>query len=359
MVQKPIFSKVLTISLHVCGWALMYSLPFFLMARGPLMGNKVALPPWQGTDAGALLLPMSPLWFKVETVLINTLLAIFFYANIYVFIPKILTRRGWWSYLLVVLASLLVYLGINYSYRLYFMSDGYFRPPFIVGIPNFFMLFGLSLSLRLIQDRARYEALIQEREHEKLKSELSFLRSQVSPHFMFNILNSLASLARKKSDQVESAIIQLSQLMRYSLYHTDKKVTLAQEADYLNNYIHLQKLRFGAMVNMHFHVDISRREQTIEPMLLVPFVENAFKHGVGLIQDPVIIVLLESTETRLSFTVRNKFNPAYNETKDSSSGIGLPNVRRRLDLLYRDQYTLNTYVADENWFVVELKLNVL
>jgi sensor histidine kinase YesM len=108
------------------------------------------------------------------------------------------------------------------------------------------MVFGLSLALRLMQDRSAYENLLKEREHEKLKSELSFLRSQVSPHFMFNILNSLASLARKKSNSLESAIIQLSQLMRYSLYHTDKKVSLEQEAAYIGKYIELQRMRFGS-----------------------------------------------------------------------------------------------------------------
>jgi sensor histidine kinase YesM len=207
-----------------------------------------------------------------------------------------------------------------------------------------------------MQDRADVEAKLKEQENENLKSELSFLRSQVSPHFMFNVLNNLASLARKKSDHLESAIIQLSQLMRYSLYHTDKKVTLEQEAEYLNNYIELQRLRFGTSVNMHFHVDIERRDLMIEPMLLVPFVENAFKHGVGLIEDPIIIILLEGSSYRISLTVRNKFNPDQQEVKDESSGIGMQNVKRRLDLLYKDLYSFQTYTTEDNWFIAELKI---
>jgi two-component system, LytTR family, sensor kinase len=231
-----------------------------------------------------------------------------------------------------------------------------FHPPFFIGIPNFFMVFGISLALRLMQDKSSYENVLKERENEKLKSELSFLRSQVSPHFMFNVLNSLASLARKKSDQVESAIIQLSQLMRYTLYHTDKRVSLEQEAEYIGNYINLQKMRFGTMVNMHFHVDIEQKDVLIEPMLLVPFVENAFKHGVGLIRDPIIIIILESTPSRIHYTVRNKFNPVYTNSTDPGSGIGLNNVRRRLDLLYQNQYSLETYTTEGHWFVAELKL---
>jgi sensor histidine kinase YesM len=91
-------------------------------------------------------------------------------------------------------------------------------------------------------------------------------------------------------------------------------------------------------------------------MLLIPFVENAFKHGMGMIVDPVIIIILEGTEYEINFSVRNKFNPDENETKDSSSGIGLQNVKRRLDLLYNDKYTLRIETTEGNWYVVELKL---
>jgi len=91
-------------------------------------------------------------------------------------------------------------------------------------------------------------------------------------------------------------------------------------------------------------------------MLLIPFVENAFKHGIGLIKDPIIIMRLDVTDQEINFTVRNKFNPEQNETKDSSSGIGLQNVKRRLDLLYKDLYTLRTETIEGNWYIVELRL---
>lgn len=300
---------------------------------------------------------MDPTWFKVESVLINLMLAIFFYTNMFVLVPKVLTRRGWASYLLLVLLSLGLYVAAGYLFRLNFThTDNPFGPPIFIGVPNFFMVFGLSLALRIMQDRSAFENMRKEQENEKLKSELSFLRSQVSPHFMFNVLNSLASLARKKSDQVEFAIIQLSQLMRYTLYHSDKKVTLDQEAEYISNYINLQKLRFGATMNVHFHVNMERKDLLVEPMLLIPFVENAFKHGVGLIKDPVIMVILETTEHQINFVVRNKFSSTQGDTKDPSSGIGLQNVRRRLDLLYTDLYTLEVYTTEDHWFVSELKL---
>ncbi|HEY3403286.1 MAG TPA: histidine kinase [Ohtaekwangia sp.] len=364
--KKKLVNKILIVALHVCGWALLFMLPFRFLARGnKVIFNKFndQMPPPE--ESGKMLrhamdMPFDPFWFRVETLVTNTLLAIFFYANMFILVPKVLNRKGWIPYMAWVVLGLSIYLFAGYAIRMNFMPDPHggrmIGGPLFIGIPNFLVVFGLSLALRIMQDRSALETAMKEQETERLKSELSFLRSQVSPHFMFNVLNSLASLARKKSDQVESAIIQLSQLMRYALYHTDKKVSLEQEAEYLSNYIELQRLRFGTTVNMHYHVDIERKDLQIEPMLLVPFVENAFKHGVGLIENPVIIILLEATSYQISFTVKNKFSASSNEVKDASSGIGLQNVKRRLDLLYKDLYTFNTYTTDDNWFVSELKI---
>ena len=172
---------------------------------------------------------------------------------------------------------------------------------------------------------------------------------------MFNVLNNLASLARKKSDQLEPVIIQLSHLMRYMLYDSgEKKVSLAKEIEYLESYIDLQKLRFGNDVTVAFETDITKGDMPIEPMLLIPFVENAFKHGIGIIMDPVISIQLVTDETTLHFTVKNKFSSSP-ETKDPSSGIGVQNVSRRLDLLYKDMHDLKIHSSGE-WFIVELKL---
>jgi hypothetical protein len=395
--KKTVANRVLVIVLHVCGWALLFMLPFRFLRDDPhfvvngtvqrVRGDSVGFPPpdsprfyhhrFDGGGRGLTqfeggpesisvsAVPFDTNIVRVETLLTNGLLAIFFYGNLFLLIPKILSRKGWGPYALLIALAFAAYLAAGYYFRYVFFQphpnmppDFKFQPPFFVGIPNFFMVFGISLALRLMQDKTSYETTLKERENEKLKSELSFLRSQVSPHFMFNVLNSLASLARKKSDNLESAIIQLSQLMRYTLYHTDKRVSLEQEAEYIGNYINLQKMRFGTMVNMHFHVDIEQKDVLIEPMLLVPFVENAFKHGVGLIREPIIIIILESTSNRIHFTVRNKFNPTYTGGKHPASGIGLNNVRRRLDLLYKNEYSFETYTTEGNWFVAELKLLV-
>jgi len=182
---------------------------------------------------------------------------------------------------------------------------------------------------------------------------LSLLRSQISPHFMFNVLNSLAAMARKKSEHIEEAIINLSQLMRYMLYESSiEKTTLGEELDYLNNYIDLQRLRFGTLVSIVIEKGSSDLQLPIEPMLLIPFVENAFKHGVGMVNQPEIFITISTPGQSIDFRVRNKVGDVLQE-KDHTPGIGLQNVKRRLELLYQNKFSLNTGYAD-GWFDAHL-----
>jgi LytS/YehU family sensor histidine kinase len=175
---------------------------------------------------------------------------------------------------------------------------------------------------------------------------------------MFNVLNNMVALARKKSDVLEPSLIKLSQLLRYMLYETDEdKVLLEKEVDYLQSYIDLQKQRFGKNVVIDTSWRVKESGYTIEPMLLIPFVENAFKHGTGLIMNAEIDVRLEVEQGMLLFTVRNRYNDEAGETKDKTSGIGLNNVKRRLNLLYHQNYTLAIDKKD-GWFTVNLQLKL-
>lgn len=210
----------------------------------------------------------------------------------------------------------------------------------------------------MTRDRLRADKLAKENENENLKTELSLLRSQVSPHFMFNVLNNMVSLARKKSDILEPSLIKLSSLMRYMLYETnEEKVSLEKEIDYLHSYIDLQQQRFGKKLTVNVTIDAVDGQYQIEPMLLVPFVENAFKHGTGLIEDSIIEINLSAQRNILQFTVRNKYDPLSKDIKDTSSGIGLNNVMRRLNLLYANEHTL-LITKENNWFVVSLQIKI-
>ncbi|MGY3214672.1 sensor histidine kinase [Mucilaginibacter sp. HD30] len=215
----------------------------------------------------------------------------------------------------------------------------------------------LSVCYRIIFDNRAKQQLLKERETAHLKSELTFLRSQISPHFIFNVLNNLVALARKKSDSLEPAIVSLSQLMRYMLYESDdSRVTLGKELEYIKSYISLQMLRFRDAVKTNINVDGNVDFYAIEPMLLIPFVENAFKHGTGTLETAMIDISLSVNETTrlMHFNVTNDVGPA-DDSKDSSSGIGIANVRRRLAILYPDKHEL-TISNTPDKFMVDLTI---
>lgn len=356
MAAARLVNRSLVVLVHVAGWATFLIFPFFNTPRfvGGPRSPEERLP----FDPDAADIDMASLnSIRIPTLVLNLMILCFFYFNMYFLIPKVLIKQGWKLYALCVIAGFFTIYGIHLVLPELF-DLGLHRQPLSFSIFSFLTAFALSTSLRLTSDRMKFEQQHKERENENLKSELSFLRSQVSPHFMFNVLNSLTSLARKKSDQLESAIIQLSQLLRYMLYESgDAKVTLETEADYLKTYIDLQKLRFGVDVTVRYNAEIEDRETPIEPMLVIPFVENSFKHGIGMVRDPMIEIQLKASAKELNFIVKNKFNKDEDHSKDQSSGIGLANVRRRLDLLYKDNYTLLTS-SQNDWFVVELKLTL-
>jgi LytS/YehU family sensor histidine kinase len=214
-----------------------------------------------------------------------------------------------------------------------------------------------STAYRLIIDRIKARQREKDRINENLKTELSLLRSQVSPHFMFNVLNNMVALARKKSDLLEPSLIKLSQLLRYMLYETHDRVPLQKEVEYLQSYIDLQQQRFGKAVEVNSEFSIGDGNQAIEPMLLIPFVENAFKHGAVMVQDPLIEIRLKVHGDKLDFSVRNKFRPEGEEVKDEASGIGLVNVERRLNLLYPRRHSLHIQQEDP-WFDVHLHIDL-
>ncbi|HEV7622485.1 MAG TPA: histidine kinase, partial [Flavisolibacter sp.] len=222
--------------------------------------------------------------------------------------------------------------------------------------PAFILTVAVSFTYKMLNDRSLMEKLSYEKQEQNMKTEVSFLRSQISPHFIFNVLNNLVALIRMKSEELEPTVMKLSGLMQYMLYETDEeKVPLKHETEYLQNYIDLQQQRFGSKVKLTSCFNIPDEFYSIEPMLLIPFVENAFKHGVGMINDPQIDIKLYMKENLLYFNVRNMYNPLNNEVKDKSSGIGLANVTRRLSLLYPERHSL-LINKDDYFFNISLQI---
>ncbi len=283
-----------------------------------------------------------------------------FYFNAYFLIPKYLNKNRSWTYIIILLGifiAFVIYTGFLFEQEKKAPDFSFRKLPFFMVFPFMFM-WAISTVFRLVTDKIRMDQILKERENETLKTELSFLRSQVSPHFLFNVLNNMVALARLKSDRLEPSLIGLSGLMRYMLYESDEdKVRLSKEVEYVTSYIDLQRLRFGRDMPINVHIDLKDDYYSIEPMLLIPFIENAFKHGSGMIQNPEISVDLSTEKGLLKLQVRNRYNPEVVETRDKTSGIGLVNVTRRLDLLYDKRYSLVIDKSD-GWFIVNLELKL-
>ena len=282
-----------------------------------------------------------------------------FYLNAYELIPRLFYKRKYLQYALVLIASFCIIMLLH----------GALFKPFVTGrtfnfmsssvhniIPFLFTIF-VSATYKTVTERMQLEKDANERKQENLKTELSFLRSQISPHFLFNVMNNIAAMVRLKSDELEPTIHKLSSLMQYMLYETDEeKVLLQSEIENLQSYIDLQQQRFSEKLKLHVLLNVKENWHAIEPMLLIPFVENAFKHGTDVVQNPEIEIELKAENGKLYFIVRNRFIETET-TKDKTSGIGLANVKRRLELLYnnRHHFTIN---KRDNWFTASLELTL-
>jgi sensor histidine kinase YesM len=338
--------KWVAISLHTLFWILFFVSPY-------LISISVEHDPTFNVEK-------NPGNFFLALFLDNLMRLVLFYLNAYFFIPKFAYARRFGQYLVVLLAALFlmtvwnqfVYLELLPGLRFKIWSYVLFE------LPIFVFIVMSSAAFRVIADKIREQQRAKEKETENLKTELSFLRSQVSPHFMFNVLNNMVALARKKSDILEPSLIKLSSLLRYMLYETDEeKVLLEKEIDYLKSYIELQSQRFGRNVDIVTNIDPVTDGFVIEPMLLIPFVENAFKHGIGLVPQARIDIELKLEQDQVSFCVRNRYNETGVWEKDKTSGIGLNNVKRRLNLLYPKTHSLQIQ-KEGGWFTILLQLNL-
>jgi sensor histidine kinase YesM len=194
-------------------------------------------------------------------------------------------------------------------------------------------------------------------EKEKLNAELSYLKAQINPHFLFNTLNSIYSLAIEKSDQTPTAIVKLSGMMRYVISDAGHHhVPLSREIEYIRNYIELQMIRFGNAVPLSFQVNGSAAREQIAPLILISFVENAFKHGVNAAEDSDIRITIDVTPHQLHFTAFNN-KVTVQEMPEDKGGLGIENTKQRLQLLYPGRHTLE--ITDhKDYFSVSLLLKL-
>ena len=207
----------------------------------------------------------------------------------------------------------------------------------------------------LMEERANQQTILAE----KWKVELNYLKSQVNPHFLFNNLNNIYAITKRNNDtEASEAITRLSSLTRFMLYDSSSKyIPIAKEIKYIQDYIEMQQLRFAdeeVIVNLKLEGDV--QSTNISPFMLIPFVENAFKYGVKIHQNSIIKIEVKVIEGSLYFKVRNKIQ--HTKNNHVYSGIGIANVKKRLELVYKNNYELNIS-NDEEYFEVQLRIDNL
>lgn len=282
---------------------------------------------------------------------------VFVYLNLLVLIPRLLLQRKIWAYVLASTAALLLYSGYTFSYDPYICEDCgspltiFFSYDLLDGM----QLFAVVLGLRLMLEFMYHQARIADLQSANLQTELAYLKNQVSPHFLFNMLNSIAVLSEKYPEKVTPVIVKLSQVLRYQLYDSEKEqVALGHEIESLRNYLALEGMRQNKM-EVDFQVHGNPDAVLLPPLLFLPFLENAVKHGVNARGESKISVRFDVQPGSLDFFVENA-KPVHPSTH-LEGGIGLKNIRRRLELLFPDKHRLEVENGAEK-FRVKLRLTL-
>jgi two-component system LytT family sensor kinase len=376
------------IAIHVLGWCLFFSLTFLFY---PVRFENNHF--WVHEVVGKL--------FPVGL----------FYLNYYLLLPRFFERKKFFTYFSLILVAILIVfiqdiivkrefqnrhaffmrggrrpferrpgeeffiLADRDSARRFFPSDSAlkdlppmpFREPLLFNIPRgiflmslnrtgslcvFLILFGgmIRLAFSYIKNQNEKKIL----ENINLNTEINFLKSQINPHFLFNTLNGIYSLAHTQSLQTETAILKLSDLMRYVLYESGtEKVELAKDIQYISNYIDLQRLRLSSKVTIQYELKGNSEGYYIAPLLLISFIENAFKHGISYTNSSFIQIEIGVFEETLTLVVEN---PVV-KNNSFEGGMGLKNARRRLELLYPGKHSLNI-LNNDYLHIVHLKLNL-
>lgn len=303
-----------------------------------------------------------------------------FYFNSEFLIPKLLKAKRYYIYVLSILALFFLVILLYHLADIYLFDDEHARhfrprgpkherwgrghrfhgkgPSFLARIRTLMTMFITIVVLfistayklgRMASQRAREAA---ELKSVQLETEMKFLRSQINPHFLFNALNNVYSLAVMKSDKAPEVVLKLSDLLRYLLYECNEpRVLLEKELKYINDFIELQQVKTEERQKISFNMRNDHADAEVAPMLFIPFIENSFKHSkIEDVETGWVKIDLTNTSEKLMFKISNSV-PDKEYTKDKQSGIGLDNVKRRLELLYPDHYTLQIDKNDEGFFV--------
>lgn len=355
--------KVVTFIAHTVAWICFFTLPylvFFPRLRDFSMSNH-----------------------QLASIICNDVfLVLFYYLNTLLLIPRFLVKEKWFKYVLSIIACLFIFLYLpkeiakaiaepevfNPLNREFIRNPAYTGKKHFPGMMRgnrpgadnyntilFLLIFTMGTSISIIQRWLRTEQTRKETENEKLNTELSFLKSQVNPHFFFNTLNNIYSLAVVRSEKTAPAVMKLSAIMRYILTETQRDlVPLNNEVEFINNFIDLQKVRLTDKVSLQISTEQATDNLLIAPLLFIPFVENAFKYGVSTKESSSIKIEIKTENNTVYFSAVNYVVPSENNLMENT-GIGINNVKRRLELMYAGKHTLET-IQKDNYYTVHLEI---
>ena len=275
---------------------------------------------------------------------------VIYFLNFYVLGPCLFFKRRYWWFTLL---NLVLIIGLNIQFFYVFFNRNNLpnmpemSPNMWIGFFSGFLMFlvlncmvaAIALAIRHVIRTRQIKQQLKDEKAKNTEAELAWLKNQINPHFLFNTLNNISSLTQIDPDAAQDAIEQLSDLLRYAMYETNKKMVPIQgEVEFMRNYISLMKLRCNEKTTVNYQLSIVNYQLEVAPLLFISLIENAFKHGVSSSRPSKIDIRLEQTDDRLVFTCDNTNYPK-DDADRSGSGIGLENTRRRLDLMYADRYT--------------------
>ncbi|OXA98844.1 histidine kinase [Flavobacterium oncorhynchi] len=342
-----IFRPYLFTGLHILSWLL---LGFIMLFYIPLTWNVVL-----------------PTVFWIWQIIVLFLLIIVFYSNARIIVPKTIIKDNTSPFLLWALLIVFAMQIIAFFYTS--QTDLHSKIRLVLGLKKYkspyfdnyvlmltLLVLGISTSWAMLQHWQKAAQHKQKLEQDKTMAELAMLKAQINPHFFFNSLNSIYSLTYTDIEDSRNALHTLSRMMRYLLYSTEETTTLLKEADFMKDFIALMKLRANSKLTITTDIPQKIHDYPIVPMLLLPLVENAFKHGVHATDKSEIHISLRQKDSTLEFEVENTYFEKSSTTNEG--GIGLTNTKRRLHLIYPDKHTLKAGIAPNGKYNVKLHLTL-
>lgn len=338
--------KKMGLVIHIVAWGILFGMPFFFT------GRETQSVTWE-SYIRFLIVPLS--------------FMLVFYANYCMLIPKFLFTKRTAKFLLANLLLIAITIIVVHL-LMQILPDPYPRhrpaPPhpeiikFFVGNATLYMLVaGLSVGIRMTGNWYRMESMRRELEQSRIEAELTNLKSQLNPHFLFNTLNNIYCLIAFSPEQAQGAVHDLSRLLRYVLYESNQPfVPMQKEMDFVRNYVELMRMRLPEHARLELELSNPPAGLQIAPLLFISLIENAFKHGISNNKPSYIRIRIRNDEKGIDCYIENSYFPKDKKDK-SGSGIGLTNLKKRLDLIYPEKYIFFHEQKDEA-YITDLYINI-